>query len=426
MTRGSDAPASRIIAEARDARARTLSLVGDLDAAQLLGPRVATINPPGWELGHIAWFQERWTARRDGQPAFRDDADGLYDSIQVAHDLRWDLPVPTLADTHRYLDATLAGAIASVQRSGATAEDRYHLQYTTLHEDMHAEAICWMRQTLGYPAPACCVGAAAAGGPWPGDVRVEAGEYPMGAARDAEFAFDNEHWRHPVSLSSFAIAKAPVTQGEFAAFVDAGGYRDDALWTEAGLAFKRRHGAEHPVAWRRHEGAWQRRVFGDFVALAVDQPVVHVSCYEAEAFCRWAGRRLPTEAEWEVAASWDPAAGAARRFPWGDAPLDATRAHVDAVCASPCDVGALAAGDSALGCRQMIGNVWEWTADWFRPYPGFTPDPYREYSVPWFDWHRVLRGGSFIARGRLLWNTLRNYAVPARRDLFAGFRTCAR
>jgi iron(II)-dependent oxidoreductase len=150
--------------------------------------------------------------------------------------------------------------------------------------------------------------------------------------------------------------------------------------------------------------------------------VIHVNWYEADAYCRWAGRRLPTEAEWEAAAAGpDPK----RRFPWGDEPPDPTRANLDGTALGCCDVAACPAGDSGFGCRQMFGNVWEWTASDFGPYPGFVPDPYKEYSQPWFGTHKVLRGGAWPTRARLLRTTWRNFYTPDRRDVWAGFRTCA-
>lgn len=411
----------------QDARRRTLALIADLDDVQLMGPRVGTVSPLRWEVGHLAWFQERWTLRRDGQPSILANADGLYDSIAVEHSLRWDLPLPTRARTVQYLDDVLAAALERVNAPTATAEDLFHHRYTTNHEDMHAEALAYGRQTLGYPTPSFCapVPACTHAGSWDEDVQVPAGSYAIGVGRDEGFAFDNERGQHRRELAAFSIAKAPVTQAQFAAFVEDGGYQTDAHWSPAGLAWKRLHAVEHPIYWRRAPQGWQRRCFTSWQPLEPTLPMVHVASFEAEAWCRWAGRRLPTEAEWEVAARWDPSAARMRRYPWGDTVATPGQANLDGRHASPVDVAAFEAGDSALGCRQMVGNVWEWTADAFEPYPGFVADPYREYSLPWFFSHRVLRGGSFMARARLMTATYRNYATATRRDLFAGFRTCA-
>ncbi len=229
-----------------------------------------------------------------------------------------------------------------------------------------------------------------------------------------------------MSLRPFAIARAPVTQAEFAAFVEDDGYRRSELWSESGWTWRQTAKAEQPLYWQRNGQSWLRRDFDHWLPLEPHRPIIHVNWYEAEAYCRWASRRLPTEAEWEAAAASDPnLTSPKRRFPWGDAPPDATRAQLDGYALGCCDVADLPDGDSACGCRQMIGNVWEWTADAFGPYPGFTPDPYRDYSQPWFGTHKVLRGGAWPTRARLLRNTWRNFYKPDRRDVWAGFRTCA-
>jgi len=239
--------------------------------------------------------------------------------------------------------------------------------------------------------------------------------------------FDNEKWAHPVELQPFAIGRAPVTQAEFAAFVEADGYGRSELWSEAGWNWRKMAGARQPTYWCRQGGGWLRRDFDRWVPLEPSRPVIHVNWYEADAYCRWAGRRLPTEAEWEAAAATGGPELAApkRRFPWGEGAPDATRARLDGHALGCCDVGALPAGDSHFGCRQMIGNVWEWTASDFLPYPGFVADPYHDYSQPWFGTHKVLRGGAWTTRARLLRNSWRNFYKPDRRDVWAGFRTCA-
>lgn len=417
----------------RDARARTLALASGLAPERLLGPRLPIVNPPLWELGHVGWFQERWLLRRDGAPPRRPGADALYDSIAIAHDRRWSLPLPTLEATLADLDATLARALERLERPG-DAERSFAL-LTTFHEDMHHEAMAFSHQTLGYPAPPLAAPAAAAAaddraGPWPGDAEVPGGTFLLGAEHGAPFVFDNEQWAHPVTLAPFAIARAPVTQAEFEAFVLDGGYGRRALWSEAGWAWREAGAITLPSGWERAGGGFVRRVFDAAAPLAPHAPMVHVSWFEADAFCRWAGRRLPTEAEWEAAAAGEPGADgrlgpARRRYPWGDAPPTPERAHLDARALAPVDVAARAAGDSAFGCRQLLGNVWEWTASDFLPYPGFAPGAYREYSAPWFGTHKVLRGGSFATPARLAANTFRNFYTPDRRDPWAGFRTCA-
>ena len=413
-----------------DARARTLALVGDLRGAQLLGPLLPIVNPPLWELGHVAWFHERWEWRHlRGLPPLRDDGDGLYDSAKVAHDTRWELPLPSIDDTKRYA-ATILERVA--ERLSGHAPDDDEIYFHTLgmlHEDMHGEAFAYTRQTLGYsdPLPVQSIPGAV---PISGDAAVPGGTFALGAARSAPFAFDNEKWAHEVHIEPFRIARTTVSNAQFAEFVDAGGYAGREFWSEPGWLWRQSVGAHHPVYWRKNDAQqWEERVFDRWIPLRNDHPAVHVCWYEADAYCHWAGRRLPSEREWEVAAAGEVKDGRLgthkRLHPWGDEPPSAQRANLDGAFGGTAPVHAFPAGDSACGCRQMCGNVWEWTADDFLPYPGFVLDPYNEYSAPWFGNHKVLRGGCWTTRFRLIRNTWRNFYTPDRRDAFAGFRTCA-
>jgi iron(II)-dependent oxidoreductase len=409
-------------AQLQDARARTLALVGELPLAARLGPRLAIVNPPLWELGHVGWFQERWLLRRDGEGPARDGADRLYDSARVANDTRWDLPLPSWQETLDDLARGLERALALLDEG--REEDASFARLALLHEDMHGEALLYTRQTLAYPPPPI-PGAALApppgAGALPGDVGVPGGTYVLGDAGGDPWAMDNERPPRAVELASFRIARAPVTQAELAELVDAGGYARRALWSEEGWAWRERAGAELPAYWRRAAGGgYEVRRYDRWEPLAPHRPALHVNAHEAEAFCRFAGRRLPTEEEWEVAA------GPGRRWPWGDAEPGPAHARLEAAALAPGDVGDCAAGDAACGARQLTGNVWEWTASPFLPHSGFVPGPYREYSEPWFGNHRVLRGGSFATRARLARVSYRNFFTPDRRDVLAGFRTCPR
>lgn len=415
----------------KDAHERTIRLVDDLSDEQLMGKPLDIINPLLWEIGHVAWFHEIWLLRRTlGREPIRADADSLYDSMAIPHDTRWDLPLPSRRQTYEYMGAVRDEACEALERHGDDPRVLYHGMYSVFHEDMHGEAFCYTRQTLGYPAPALGAAPETAGsGALPGDVEVAppAG-FELGARRDEWFVFDNEKWAHPAPLAPFAIARAPVTQGEFAVFVDDGGYRRRELWSDEGWRWRQGEQAEEadrPVYWRRAEdgAGWQRRDFDRWRPLEPDRPMIHVSWHEAQAYCRWAGRRLPSEAEWEAAATL--AGGEKRRFPWGPEAPTPERADLDGYRLGCVDAGALAAGDSPAGCRQMMGGVWEWTDSVFGPFPGFTPDPYLEYSQPWFGTRKVLRGGAWPTRGRMLRATYRNYYTPDRRDVWAGFRTCA-
>ncbi|MBI1903156.1 MAG: ergothioneine biosynthesis protein EgtB [Planctomycetia bacterium] len=425
----------------RDARQRTFELVADLSDDQLIGPRLPTVNPLLWEIGHVAWFQEKWVLRHAAKHApIRPDADALYDSSAVAHDARWDLPLPGREETLRYLTEVRDRVLERLEQREPGPQDVYFTLLSVFHQDMHTEAFTYTRQTLGYQAPQLHLARLAADddrGPTPapcprGDAEIPGGAFALGAACDEPFVFDNEKWAHAVAVRPFAIARTPVTQAEFAAFVEDGGYTQARFWSEQGWRWRQEADADHPIYWQRESaGRWQRRDFERFVLLEASRPVVHVNWYEADAYCRWAGRRLPSESEWEVAAAGEPdpsgrdLAPIKRRFPWGEAFPTPRRAHLDWHKLGCVDVDALAEGDSAFGCRQMIGNVWEWTADDFLPYPAFTADPYREYSEPWFGSHKVLRGGGWATRSRLIRNTWRNFYHPDRRDVWAGFRTCA-
>ncbi len=412
-----------------DARARTLALLEDLTGQRALGPRLAILNPPLWELGHVGWFEEYWCLRHQVNGTVRPSrfagADRLYDSSRVAHATRWDLPLLPWPELHQYLEEVRADVICAAERGDL---DPYFLQLALFHEDMHGEAFSMMRQCLGYAAPEFLARPARPSssppptGPIDGDAEIQGGTLELGARPGDGFVFDNEKWAHPVELAAFRIARTPVRNHDFAAFVDDGGYTRRELWSDEGWRWRITQGATAPVYWRREDGTWLERRFDRWQPLVAAAPVIHVCWFEADAWCRWAGRRLPTEAEWELAA----ATRSKRRFPWGDAPPGPNLANLDGWSGEPTDVAAFAAGDSAHGCRQMLGNVWEWVADWFAPYPGFVADPYADYSRPWFGDHKVLRGGSFATRARLLRNTWRNFYRPDRRDVFAGFRTCAK
>ncbi len=438
---------AELAAWVRDARQRTIELVSDLTEEQLMGPRLAIINPFLWEIGHVSWFQEKWVLRGvAGEPPIRADGDALYDSAAIPHDARWDLPLPSREQTLAYMRAVRDRVIERIEAGKADDTERYFICLSVFHEDMHTEAFTYTRQTLAYPPPAFSTGEQAAqggeasvagpdwieAGPLPGDAEIPGGRFLLGALPSEPFVFDNEKWAHPVAIKPFAIARAAVTQAEFAAFVEDRGYERRELWSEAGWRWRETEGTEHPLYWKREGGRWLRRDFHRWVALEPHRPVLHVNWWEAEAYCRWAGRRLPTEAEWEVAAAAEPAGGGReladvkRRFPWGNDPPTPDRANLGWRAMGAVDVGGHAAGQSAFGCRQMIGNVWEWTSSDFEPYPGFVIDPYKEYSQPWFGTHKVLRGGAWPTQPRLLRNTWRNFYMPHRRDVWAGLRTCRR
>jgi len=424
-----------------DARKRTLELIADLTDDQLMGPRLDIVNPLLWEIGHIAWFYEKWILRHIlGRESFRKDADALWDSIAIPHDVRWELPLPDRKETLQYMERVKAEILSVLNDGEVSPELAYFVRYSVHHEDMHAEAFTYTRQTLAYPAPQFSDIQAEAyrrqvtySRISKKDIEIAGGEFYLGAFPNGEFVFDNEKWAHPTQIAPFAISNLPVTQGEFLKFVEDGGYQRFEFWSHEGWEWRRKAEARHPVYWKKETGdGWFFRHFDEWFPLQDDLPVIHVCYFEAEAYSRWAGRRLPTEAEWELAASvipkengksWDPKSK--RKYPWGDSPPDKRLVNMDWNAMGVLPVNALPEGNSAIGCQQMLGNVWEWTSSTFKPFPGFIPDLYKEYSEPWFYTRKVLRGGSWATRSRMLRNTWRNYFTPDRRDVFAGFRTCA-
>lgn len=408
----------------RESREYTFSLVGHLDDSQWDVPRWEIVNPLRWEVGHIGFFQEffclRWQPddpRGTRTPSCLPAADALYDSRTVAHERRWDLPLPGREAIRCYLEETLERTLDVLRVGHAGATERARL--ALLHEDMHGEAILMTLQSVGLPAPKRAWAARPAPLPPQADIAFRGGVFLQGTGRDASrYVFDNEKWAHPVHVAPFAMASRPVTCGEFAAFVEAGGYQREALWVGEGARWRAEARPEGPRYWRREGSSWWRRWFGEWQPVPLDDTMVHVNRHEAQAYCRWAGRRLPTESEWEFAAT----GGGERAFPWGEA-MPAQPICLDHRLASPQAGAGPRAPDGVP--QALIGGVWEWTSTPFAPYPGFEPDAYEEYSQPFFATHGTLRGGAFVTRSRLVHGRWRNFYAPHRNDCFAGFRTCA-
>jgi len=377
-------PLLAALAAARDA---TFAATLDLSDTQWRVPYHRGIQPVAWDLAHIGWFAEFWLLRgphridvdgnvlADGE-ASRFGRDDQYDSARIAHRERWQMQLLARAELLERLEEQLA-ACQRVALGGDPAM-LYHARFALFHELMHVEALAWTRAILGYPSPP---GLRMPRFPPGAEVFVAGGEFAIGIARGGDrFAFDNELPGRTVELAAFCIDAAPVTNGRFAAFVEAGGYRRAELWPERAGAWLLREGRELPERWRHAaNGRFEHRWFDGWHELPLDEPVVHVNAFEAEAWCRWAGRRLPRAAEWEVAAD---------RIAWGR-------------------------------------SVWEWTSDAFAPYPGFRPAPYTTYSAPWFHSQRELRGGAFATHALMHDRCYRNFFLPQRTDVFAGFRSAA-
>lgn len=352
-------------------------------------PHIATINPPLWELGHTAWFAE-WFILREAASSHPADAqrhslltrgDDWFDSNTVPHRARWTLDLPSPGALKTYCHEVLDRTLDKLSREAGVDEALYPYRLALAHEDMHGEAYLYTLQTLGVPVPEQLLRADTMYGP-SSEIAYPGGTLVLGPAQDGGFVFDNEREAHPVYVAPFRIDAGLVTNAQFADFVADGGYQNRQYWSAAGSAWLMGQERSSPRYWQRDGEQWRTMRFGRLSTLAPSEPVRHVCLFEAQAYCAWAGRRLPGEAEWEYAALSGQAG-----FRWG--------------------------------------QLWEWTSSAFEPYPGFVADRYREYSAPWFMTHQVLRGASFATPSRFASARFRNFFKPERDDIFAGFRTCA-
>jgi iron(II)-dependent oxidoreductase len=411
-----------------EARSRMLGLFVDLDADRLIGPEQHHVEPPIWELGHVAWFQEHWLLRRlDGRDPVVARGDSIYDAFNVSYKLRTKHEYPSKQETLNYAATILERCTRRLRGRQPSTEERYFYELVTQHEYMHAENLLAVRQTLGYSAPEV-IGGFPSPSPEreyePHDVEIPGGQYTLGATHDG-FALDNERPPVKVVVAPFRIRSTPVTNREYLEFVEHGGYTNRELWDRRGWQWRRREGATQPLFWVAQDNGWGQRKFDRVERLEDWHPVCHINWHEARAYCRWANRRLPTEAEWEMAAAWAPNVRTKPMYPWGNEAPTLEHANLDWSWGDTVDVRALPRGDSASGCRQMLGNVWEWTDSMLEPFPGFEPGPYTEYSQPYFGEKPVLRGGAWVSRSRLVRNSWRNFFIRHRRNIYAGVRTCA-
>ena len=413
-----------------DARRRTLVLVEQLTEEDMDRVHDPLMSPLVWDLGHIAAFEDLWLGQRaGGLEPLREDLWLVYDASETPRAQRGDLPYLRTREVKQFMADVRARTVEVLERaeldagSGSLNAGGFVWDMLVQHEHQHNET---MLQTLQLAPPGAYSPRRrplprAAFRPPPGMVRIDGGPFLMGDAGEL-FAYDNERPRHEVELGAFEIDRTLVTNAAFACFVEDGGYRRREWWSEEGWSWRAAERIERPRYWTADGRA---RSFERTEPLDPQKPVMHVSWYEADAYARSLGKRLPTEAEWEKAAAWDPAAGRSRRYPWGDEPPTPERTNLDQTAFGPAPVGAHPAGASAYGVLGMIGGAWEWTASELRGYPGFRAHPYPEYSAVFFNsGYRVLRGGSWATRPRVIRNTFRNWDFPARRQIFAGFR-CA-
>ncbi|EDY58803.1 MULTISPECIES: ergothioneine biosynthesis protein EgtB [Streptomyces] len=411
---------------ARDRTTLLTSCVEDPDLTAQVSP---LMSPLVWDLAHIGNQEEQWLLRTvAGQEAIRPEIDGIYDAFEHPRSERPTLPLLTPAESRRYA-AEVRGRVLDVLEGTALhgtrlTEAGFAFGMIAQHEQQHDETMLITHQlrkgpqalTAPDPDPAPLFTG-------PAEVLVPGGPFTMGTS-DEPWALDNERPAHRREVDSFYIDTTPVTNAEYQAFIADGGYDDERWWAPAGWAHIRGHSIKAPLFWSRDGKQWLRRRFGVTEVVPPDEPVVHVCWYEADAYARWAGRRLPTEAEWEKAARHDPAGDRSMRYPWGDADPAPEHANLGQRHLRPAPAGSYPEGESPLGVRQLIGDVWEWTASDFEPYPGFQAFPYKEYSEVFFGPdHKVLRGGSFAVDAVACRGTFRNWDYPIRRQIFSGFRT---
>src|SRR3954451_18827737 len=427
-------------------RVRSRALTTEvLEDAELLAQHSTLMSPLVWDLAHIGNYEELWLLRETaGVEPMRPEIDDLYDAFEHPRATRPSLPLLPPAEAGAYIDLVRRKVLDSLDAvrldpARDLMRDGFVYRMVLQHEHQHDETMLATHQLRrgspvlpagdDLPAPAALVPAT--------EVLVPPGTFVMGSARGGltgdsgdsgdwadGWALDNEQPAHRVHVPAFRIDTVPVSNAAYRAFVEAGGYDDERLWTPDGWAWRCRLGKRSPAFWVRDGAGWLRRRFGRVGPLPEAEPVQHVCWFEADAYARWAGRRLPSEAEWEKAASWDAATGTKRRFPWGqDAPTDA-HANLGQVRYHPAAAGSFPSGASPSGVLQMVGDVWEWTSSEFTGYPGFRSFPYREYSEVFFDQgYKVLRGGSWATDPLACRTTFRNWDHPIRRQIFSGFRT---
>ncbi|WP_131736147.1 ergothioneine biosynthesis protein EgtB [Actinomadura roseirufa] len=425
-----------VIAEQLGAsRERSLGLTTEVLAeADLVAQVSPLMSPLVWDLAHIGNYEELWLLRgAAGADPMRPEIDTLYDAFEHPRATRPSLPLLPPGEARSYIAtvrAKVLDSLASVRFDTADPLTSGGFVYGMVvqHEHMHDETMLATHQLRkGAPAlldppglPLEKPGGAAGAG----EILIQAGPFHMGTSDDP-WAYDNERPVHLVDVPAYYIDAEPVTNAGYLAFMEAGGYDDPRWWDPAGWEWRTKSGKSAPAFWTREGGRWLRRRFGRTEPVPPGESVQHVCWYEADAYARWAGKRLPTEAEWEKAARWDPVTEHSRRYPWGDV-YEEGRANLGQQTLHPSEAGSYASGASAYGVRRMLGDVWEWTSSDFHGYPGFRSFPYKEYSEVFFGpEYKVLRGGSWATHPLAIRGSFRNWDYPIRRQIFSGFR-CAR
>jgi gamma-glutamyl hercynylcysteine S-oxide synthase len=422
----------RIVEDLGRARARTGVLTEALDDAELVRQHSRLMSPLVWDLAHIGNQEELWLLRDVGgrEPILPETVDQLYDAFQHPRADRPALPLLDPAASRKYVGEVRTKVIDLLERTPLhgtrLTEGGFVFGMIAQHEQQHAETMLATHQLrVGDPVLSAPPPPLPAAGRLPAEVLVPGGPFTMGTSVHP-WALDNERPAHQAVVDAFWLETVPVSNADYQDFIADGGYQQRRWWAPAGWRHVQTAGLSAPLFWHVQGRDWLRRRFGRMEPIPADEPVMHVCWYEADAYARWAGKRLPTETEWEKAARHDPVSGTSRQYPWGDDDATAERANLGQDHLQPAAVGAYPAGASPLGIHQLIGDVWEWTSSDFSGYPGFAAWPYREYSEVFFGPdYKVLRGGSFAADRVACRGTFRNWDYPIRRQIFAGFR-CAR
>nr|WP_221475588.1 ergothioneine biosynthesis protein EgtB [Sphaerisporangium rubeum] len=420
----------RIAAQLQAVRDRSLTYT-DAEDDLLTRQHSPLMSPLVWDLAHVGNYEELWVLRAAGgiEPV-RPEIDDIYDAFKTPRKDRPSLPMLRPAEARRYIEGVRGRVFDVLSAVDFDSPDPLHRQgfvfgLVIQHEHQHDETMLATLQLSGEPGLVrdAALPPGRPGGPE--EVFVPAGSFLMGTDTQP-WAYDNERPAHRVDLPAYWIDRFPVSNQAYTAFLDAGGYDDPRWWTPEGWRWRTETGAVAPLFWTRDGDTWWRTRFGRTEPVPMDEPVQHVCWYEADAYARFAGRRLPTEAEWEKACGFDPGTGRTRTYPWGEDDPGPGRANLGHRAARPAPIGAYPSGASPCGAEQMVGDVWEWTASTFQPYPGFRSFPYPEYSEVFFgSGYRVLRGGSWAADPAAVRTTFRNWDHPIRRQIFSGFR-CAR
>jgi gamma-glutamyl hercynylcysteine S-oxide synthase len=424
-----------------EARSRTMLLISPLSEEELRTQHDVLMSPVIWDLGHIAHFEDVWLYQNiESGGSGSEGLSGIFDPFSNPRAVRGGLPLPGIEsclDTMAAVRARVLDKLALVDfdTDAQLLRDGYVYQMVLQHEYQHNETILQTLQLKkGEPyraprsihtPPARPINGESACDPAGDMVRFPGGQVGLGTD-DRALAYDNERPHHRVRVRPFWMDQTPVTNRQYLRFMEDGGYCRPELWSPEGWAFVQSEKLESPKYWFTQDGEWRTRFMDRVSKVNPDLPVCHVCYHEADAFARWAGKRLPTEAEWEAAASWDPATGTKRNYPWGDDAATPAIANLDQLAFEPAPIGAYPANLSPIGCYGMVGDVWEWTSTDFHGYPGYVTFPYKEYSAVFFGSdYKVLRGGSWATRPGAIRNTFRNWDYPVRRQIFSGFR-CAR